>query len=247
MSATYRALADGDAARIATEYLDTLGISELRTYRESVDENPLPEHLSFPVFAVRGVPDLFGATMVRAIQMDGGRRAIERAFRHPPRRQVEMFDPTAIGSRADSVRPPKLGNAEEPVGRARPLGALTLYTALALRIENEAAMRAADEVVASSARVYLDGSLICVRARFGTRGPASSRLVAGTLRDWLGEGPPHNGTVTEQADGIVRFDSCEGENTAFQPFGIGDLVATPLVRNGFVLGRAEILRQCDAQ
>jgi hypothetical protein len=234
----YDALLQGDAARVAVAYIQKLSRSDQRKVLEASGTEYEASGIAWPMFAAGGGPYAFGPTLVAALQLDGGDRAIDRAFRDPPTHQVQALNPTADASQLRSVPAPTRAAGDEPIGPPAPIGATTLYVVLANRIDPVLAMTAADAWGGSSAQAFIHDGDPCVRATFrGATGAAHASLAA-AVRQWVESDPDDASSVHESAESIT-LDSCGSRSTGYD-LGAVSRVAVPLIlRNQVVLAELQ--------
>jgi hypothetical protein len=248
----YNTLIEGDADRVALAYIQTLSRKlQRKALDPSADSELEDSDVAWPMLAVGGAPYAFGPGLVAGLQLDGGDRAIDRAFRNPPKHQVEAFNPT---SNANALRvrvvAPKVREGERKIGPPAPIGATTLYVALANRIDPAIAMLAADAWGGSSAQAFVYEGDPCVRASFRpATSVAAGALVAG-LRQWT-EADPDGKSSVHEAGGQVTLDACGGSLTGYDLGGVSWIMVPLALRNQIVLaervrGESRTVSKCVA-
>jgi hypothetical protein len=178
----FRALVEGDAVRIETYYVDDLADDRREAYFEEYDEGYEAASASLDEVpeAIRtlfGAPYPLGEWFVEVILTDGGQRALDRAFRNPPDSELALLNPVSWLARetVQHVDVPELDRGERETERGD-LGALTLYTMLAARIDAADALLAVDGWDGDAYVAFEEDGDTCVRFS-----------VAGTDRDAIGK------------------------------------------------------------
>ncbi|MBM3673739.1 MAG: hypothetical protein FJW88_02120 [Actinobacteria bacterium] len=240
------ALVEGDATRIELEYLDTLDDDEQDRYWEQAETfgtDPDEPVLDEPVDASSALagatfdaPYALGPSMVSILEVDGGNRRVDRAFRHPPTTQRQILDPLTVLDRAPeaTVRPPRRPEGTKaawPDDLPHDLGALDVFFLLASRLPALDALAAADDVKAGAANAYRDDGALCFDVAFRTFDESGAARLSGALKMWAAAMPP--GAVTQRANGL-GFRVCDpGDAAAAPPNSVLDALT-------FVSGRSDI-------
>ncbi|MGH2720730.1 MAG: hypothetical protein ACRDJO_03885, partial [Actinomycetota bacterium] len=165
----FRALVEGDAVRIENYYIDDLADARREEYVAEYDEGYEAASASLDQVpeAIRtlfGAPYPLGEWFVEVIMTDGGQRALDRAFRSPPDSELALLDPVSWLSRetVQRVEAPGLERGERETERGD-LGALTLYTMLAARIDPADALLAVDGWDGDAYVAFEEDGDTCVR------------------------------------------------------------------------------------
>lgn len=210
----FRALVEGDAVRIENHYVDDLADARQEEYFEEYDEgyeaaSATLDQVPEAIRTLFGAPYPLGEWFVEIILTDGGQRALDRAFRNPPDSELALLNPASWLAREtiQRVEGPELERGERETERGD-LGALTLYTMLAARIDPADALMAVDGWDGDAYVAFEKDGDICVR--FSVAG--ADRDATGRLHDALtawatsltGEAP----AVTRVA-GLVTVVACD--------------------------------------
>jgi hypothetical protein len=245
------ALIEGDAMRIARAYAATLSPAEQREAAEHeidlIEETTGPD-AAYVLFAVWGSPYLFGPHLIRGLEIQGGERAIDRAFTQVPRHQVALLNPLRVGKKALPTTKPVRRRREKQIGPVAPIGAMTLYSALAARLDTAYALNAADEWRGSAARAFTRPGEYCIRANFRAGDLDGATFLAEALQAWADAGESGVATV-RQAGWVVTLEACDVGGIGYGWPSPDEVISVALLRNARVLqeladGTDELVAKC---
>ena len=140
------ALVEGDATRIENQYLDTLPKTEQDAYYADLDQEIAANTPGVAGTDLAEVPPILGlldevpydlgTPFVDVVAAEGGSKAIDAAFRHPPTSDQQIIDPAAYFAHRDPQRvpPPTLDAGDTRVGKADDFGAFSLFVLLSARL-----------------------------------------------------------------------------------------------------------------
>lgn len=235
----FRALVEGDAVRIENYYIDDLSDASRDAYWEEYDAgyeqassglDQVPE----AVRVLFGAPYPLGEWFVEVVLTDGGQRALDRAFRNPPDSELALLNPVSWLDREtlQNVATPKLDRGEHEVEQGD-LGALTLYTMLAARIDPAQALLAVDGWDGDAYVAFDKGGDTCVR--FSVAG--ADRDATGRLHEaitaWAGTLAATPPTVTRTAKlvNVVTCDPGEAVERGPERDRVGNALVVPVTRS----------------
>ncbi|HEV7861244.1 MAG TPA: hypothetical protein VGR20_01040, partial [Acidimicrobiia bacterium] len=185
-NAAFGAVIEGDAVRIEDAYVASLPGAEQADY----DRQQASGYADYEA-RTAGVPDWLSATsdapytvgesFTAALAANGGRRAVDRALRTPPRSQAHTMqtDRYLRGDRPRKVRSPAVP-AGDPVAKRNDLGALRWLLFLAERMPATEALKAVDGWDGDAYVAYRHRGRLCVKADFAGEGRAATDEMAGT-------------------------------------------------------------------
>ncbi|MGH2690013.1 MAG: hypothetical protein ACRDKW_14585, partial [Actinomycetota bacterium] len=183
----FRALVEGDAVRIESYYVGDLTEVRRDAYFEEYDRGYEAASASLDrvpeaIRTLFGAPYPLGEWFVEVILSDGGQRALDAAFRDPPDSELALLNPVSwlARERIQDVEAPELERGERETGRGD-LGALTLYTMLAARMDPADALLAIDGWDGDAYVAFEEDGDTCVR--FSVAG--ADRDATGRLHDAL--------------------------------------------------------------
>jgi hypothetical protein len=213
----FTSLVEADAMRIEDAYVASLPEDDRAAVEadeerqaEGADLTGVPQILT-ELFAL---PYVFGPTFVEALVADGGNRAVDRAFRHPPTTEEHILDPTSYldGDRPAKVSTPALGRGERAVGKPDDFGMLSLLLVLGERLPFPDAWQAVDGWRGDASRDYRRAGRDCIRVRTQVDSPEDATQLLGALGVWA---TGRTDARTSSRDDVVTFSSCDpGTTTA---------------------------------
>lgn len=180
-----RALVEGNARRIENLYVEQLSAVDAASVEAARDARPesdaVDEFQIADYFAV--FPYLDGAEFVTAIAGRGGERAVDDAFRRPPRTTAEVLEPMRYmsGIRGTLLTPP---DSPSPVVDTGMFGELGLFLLLLDAVGPVNASIAASTWEGDSYVAYEDGDRMCARVRFLLEGVREGEVTAEILTAW---------------------------------------------------------------
>ncbi len=202
------ALIEGDAVRIQDDYTEALSDDDRKAYRaETLRESRAAQSGSSGVPAVLSdflsFPYAFGPVLLAQLNADGGNDEIDKAFRHPPSEEAQVFDPLDHPYTEDplSLPQPVVPAGAKRVGKPRPFGMVSLFEVLSGRLPYAAALTAVRGWRGDTSQTYTSGGRTCVAIDVKSTGPA----FLGGARSW---GSAVHATVTS-GDDVVSIRSCD--------------------------------------
>jgi hypothetical protein len=231
----FDALYEGDATRVATEYVADFSADKRRRLIDA-ERDAWRQYEPWAVLAESGAPYLFGTQMVGNIQEAGGKRSIDEALRRPPAHQVELVNLSTVPGEFTPVpvTAPKLADGERRIGPTTAIGAMTLYSALASRIDAPTALAAADQWGGSAAVAFIRDGDVCVRAGFRAAAADGTKRLVDALRAWVAAGPEGTSSVVE-AGGVATLDACEQVAMSYELGPVEDAIGVLTFRNQVLL------------
>lgn len=202
------ALVEGDAVRIENEYVSTLSQEDQEAYGTELEnqaaeaEGAVPADVPVVLQIMEAAPYSLGPTFVESIIVEDGEKAVDDAFRKPPRSDKQILNPSAYLDRDDParVRAPKLGAGEEKVGKADTFGALGLYLMLAARVDPSIALSTIADWGGDSFVQFKRDDTACVRVAFAGEEAEGTERIAAALEQWITLGPGGAASVARAAD-----------------------------------------------
>jgi hypothetical protein len=219
----FQALVEGDATRIEDAYVWRLSEDDSDAYWDEADRQSeeadadlteVPAALQTLVGASYALGEPYASLLVSS----GGQEALDRAFRRPPTSELALLDPAAglAGDKPRTVPQPRLGPGEKKTD-ATDLGALTLYTMLASRIDQAQALAAVDGWDGDALVTFdrKDGRATVSCARFTVAGadPAATGRLHDALDAWAATLEPGRPTVTADASALT-VTACDPGSSA---------------------------------
>jgi hypothetical protein len=210
------ALVEGDAIRLEDEYVSTLSQADQDAYGQALDQQAAEFEGAFrrDVPAVlqilSGAPYSLGPTLVEAIAVDRGEKAIDTAFRNPPTSDKQILTPSAYltGDKPRRVDVPRLTTGEKRVGKPDTIGALALYLMLSARVDPEVALTTVDSWAGDSFVQFQRGNMACIRAAFVGPDPANTERIAAALDQWVALGRRDTATA-DRVNGTATLTACD--------------------------------------
>ena len=207
----FSAVAEGNARRIETAYLDTFSAAE----REAVADEELAIGLGadlsdvpFVLVELLDAPYSHGLELVTQLLDAGGQAQLDEALAEPPRTSEQVLDPDAFLAGEDRVAVPHPEVAGEVVDEVV-AGQLLVELVLADELDRESARQAAEGWGGDWVVAWRDGDRSCV-----------TLTVVGDTRDDTGEladafdewaAAQQDATVTTTPDaGPVTVEACAG-------------------------------------
>lgn len=210
-----RAIAEGDAERVAAFYRDSLSAKErakLDNGRDQEIDEADPRLKDVPpiLLTLLGAPYTLGSALVAAADADGGNDAVDDLFTDPPKHDSVLVRPlkelTGDVEFRD-LKKPKIDKGDKAFEGGE-LGAFTWYLMLAERLPAKEALRAVDGWAGDSFVAYDDGGTSCVRATYAGGTRAQTEAMLASLKRWDAAEPGSSASV-HRRDGLVDFKSCD--------------------------------------
>ncbi len=159
-------------------------------------------------------PYALGTEYVRALESQGGRRALRDQFRTVPTSDAYVFNPYSQRRRPWTVSQSPFADGETFLGDA---GAVQVYLLLASRIGPEAAFAATDALYGAVVTTFTEGGTPCARVTLRTKG-GGDLVVNDAVNRWVRSvGLERAGWAS--IEDLVVFESCAGA-TAVKPNAI---------------------------
>lgn len=234
-----RALAEGDATLVEGRYLDSLPAedrerhdTEAATAVEDVDLEAVPDVL----VALFSAPYALGIPIVELVEATDGWAGVDAILAEPPTTEAELFQPSRLEDRPPLVEvdAPELAAGDEQRGEGD-FGALTLFLALAARLDPLDAMYATDRWAGDRyLEVVDDEGRLCVVLAVAVTAPLPDEPgdLEAALRDWVAAGPPEAAASVSTSGGIITVRTCDpGEGTLPEPrVSSADVLVYPALR-----------------
>ena len=228
-------LAEGDADRIEEKYKDSLSEADQKAAdaESAQDSNAFNADQYPPVLtAIFGAPYAFGSQLIKVLDAQDGQRAIDDAFRLPPKFDKALLDPLGYlsGEQGHTLPALKPTKGEKEIDHSG-FGAFSLYLTLAQRLDEKRALAAADAWRADAILGYRTGGRVCVRLMVQGIDASGTEAIAAALDDWARPAGPGVATVT-RAFGNVVLQACDTKSDAVpgRDVTVDDLFTLPLVR-----------------
>ncbi len=211
-SGAVKALIEGDATWVQHKYASTLDATDRADYDNSGLVKGSTKDASVPMIieVLFGAPYVLGPEMINGLRADGGRAAVDRAFRNPPLTDAQMLDPAKLilQTTAAEVAAPKVAAGEKRTGPIDSFGALALYLTLASRIPAPDALAAAQAWAGDKEITVRSRGKTCVRVAFVGRTPAATTSIRRGLDAWTAAVP--GGVARVRAHGgTVELTACD--------------------------------------
>ena len=235
-AATLRALAEGDAERVADRYVaEVLTADERRRYDEETAEqagqaeDDLAE-VPPALLALFTAPYVLGETVVAYHEEVAGTGAIDELLATPPSEQ-ELLDPAVRGTPAADVVDVEVEapDGTELVDGPASFGPVALFLMLASVGSPADALAATDGWGGDDYVAFRRGDDVCVSLAVVGDDAASTDAIGERLSSWA-ETSPTEAEVDQGADG-VRLTSCDpGADAEAGGAVTSDLLAVPATR-----------------
>jgi hypothetical protein len=212
-STAHRGLGEGDALRIEDDYVDkVLTKDEQAAYDdEYAGEVATSEEATsdVPPFieATFAAPYALGAPFVSMLFNDGGNKAVDEAFRHPPSTEEHLFDPASFLAH-EGAKETDLDLQDVKVVDEGPFGSPSWFLVLGERIDPNVAFTAALGWGGDHYAVFERGGVTCTRAVFRGDTEQDEREMQAAIDTWLAALP---GGKAKRIDvkGHPGFDACD--------------------------------------
>ena len=205
-------LAEGDASRIETAFVDTLSSGELEDYYDQsadqargIDLDGVPEAL----LASFAGPYLLGEQFVSVLDHIGGNDEVDTAFEQLPASEADLMDPTRY---LDGILPVEVAEPAVPAGAelldAGPFGATSWLITLAERIDPRDALDLVDRWAGDSAVIYRVDGRTCTAVAYQGQAPTDLDLAMARIGEWADASAGLAATAERVGDTAV-LRSCE--------------------------------------
>ncbi|MCU1600203.1 MAG: hypothetical protein JWO22_912 [Frankiales bacterium] len=202
------ALIEGDAVRVQDLYTAALSDADQKAYRtETLREARAAQSGSSGVPAVLsdflGFPYAFGPVLLAQLGATGGNDEIDKAFRHPPSEEAQVFDPLNHPYTEDPMTLPQpvVPAGAARVGKPAPFGMVSLFEVLSTRLGYAAALTAVRGWKGDTSQTYTSGGRTCVAIDVKATGSA---LLLGA-RAWA---VTTHAAVTTRSD-VTSIRACD--------------------------------------
>jgi hypothetical protein len=183
------ALIEGDAVRVQKAYADELSAADKRSYARTERDQQrasaiatsgmppvLSDFLSFPY--------VFGPVLLQDLIDTDGNTEVDKAFRHPPSEEAQVFDPVhhPYTEKAISLPAPAVPAGAKRVDKPAPFGEVSLFEVLSSRVGYGPALHAVQSWRADTSQAYVRGGTTCMAIDVVVSG--SNALLLRTARSW---------------------------------------------------------------
>jgi hypothetical protein len=214
----FLALVEGDAVRIEDKYQAHLSKAERKAYdrqQQAEGDRITKETKSVPdiVTLLFSAPYEFGPPTLSILEHTGGNRAIDEALQGPVPSSRVFILPAALN---DPIRvaPPSVPAGSKAAGDPESFGPFETYLMLAMRIDPQRALEAADVVEGGRATAYRTRGKLCYAIAFATTGATNRAFLSGALSSWAGTMP--SAQLTESGSRL-RLTTCDPGASASSP------------------------------
>lgn len=163
------ALIEGDAVRIQNKYVASLSASDQADYRrESLagvkDAQAASDAVPQVLTDILDFPYAFGPVFLAQLEQDGGNTGVDKAFRHPPSEEAQIFDPLhhPYTENAKKLPAPVLPPSAKGIGKPGPFGQVTLFEVLSTKLTYQQAFSAVQGWSADTSQNYTLRGRTCV-------------------------------------------------------------------------------------
>jgi hypothetical protein len=183
-------LVSGDQQRIDNTWLSAQSYDEQQNAQaEAADRTPnVSDPHQVPVSLARWLssPDNAGPDLVQAILDQGGRAALDAAFRNPPGGSQQAMDPTryVAGEKPLVVPPPAPGGTPTASGA---FGQLLIQDAFTNNVDSDLLSQAMDGYRGDATVAWTSRGQSCARIRLASADPDSSNTMAQAVTQWANQ------------------------------------------------------------
>lgn len=224
----FRALVEGDAMRVESNYRSTqLNPGEQDAYdqeyqRELTASAAATDDVPAFLLATFGAPYALGQPLVALLFNQGGNRAVDRALTKPPRTEEAIFDPTSYLS-DEGRKPLDLGFEDDrELFDTGPVGATSWYLILAERIDPKVAFEAARGWNGDDFAAFERDGITCVRLGFIGDQTRDEDEMGAAIDQWV-EAMPGGEARRRNIDGHPGIEACDpGEDVDMALTGRSD-------------------------
>ena len=188
-----QALIEGNATYVMRRYLLEQPAAEQHvffTQQQRLVEELTQDDLPSVVGTSGLLPYTMGQWLPTLLDAHGGHRAVDAAFRDPPRSGIEILNPKSYldGLDAKAIRAPALDRGDQRVYTSS-FGANSLFLFLASRIDPVVALEAADAWAGGEVRELKRDGHICDRIAFSGRTADATATITAALDQWGAQMP----------------------------------------------------------
>jgi hypothetical protein len=214
------AIVEGDASRVETRYRSSLTPKQRRTLDvaskdESAEAMARIKKVPKVVISMVTSPYTLGEGLVTTVAEEGGNKAVDKLFRHPPKHESSLLDPFEVitgNTDAEKVEVPELEDGEKKFDSGE-FGVLTWYLMLAERLPLQDALKAVDGWGGDAYVGFERGDATCARLAYvGDTAQDTTRMLS-ALQRWTADSPGSTAHVTRDGK-QVRLESCDPGTTA---------------------------------
>ena len=208
-------LVEGDATRVETRYRASLTARQRKALDagQEADSTKALERLTHvpEVLLVEMTSSYtLGEALVQTVADQGGNFAVDELFRHPPKHEAALLDPSRVLAHrtgATKVADPTLPGGTKSF-ESGALGAVTWYLMLAERIPETDALAAVDGWAGDSHVAFRRGGRSCVDLRYAGRSANDTTRMLSALQRWASASPGSRATVRREGR-LLRVESCD--------------------------------------
>jgi hypothetical protein len=183
------ALIEGDAVRVQNAYAEQLSAADKRAYarsqRDEQRESAAATSGIPPVLSdFLGFPYAFGPVLLQDLIATGGNAEVDRAFRHPPSEEAQVFDPGQhpYTEQAVTLPAPSVPAGAKRVDKPAPFGEVSLFEVLSSRVGYATAIKAVQHWHADTSQAYVRAGTTCMAIDVEVSGSDGALLRA--ARSW---------------------------------------------------------------
>jgi hypothetical protein len=242
---TFRAMAEGDAVRMQSRWIQQLDVDEFDEYLEEEEkefgdiEDLEPTEGAEVLGAYGGVPYGFGSAFVQMIELAKGEGAVDDLLRSPPFSEEQLVHPwTYLATdRPDTLPNPPLDPGDELFEEGG-FGAVTWFLMLAERIDPATALAAVDGWGGDSHAVFDRNGRVCVRARFVGDTAGDTERMSDALEQWADSMPDEADIDILHVEDFLQLTTCDpGVDAELDVTGRSvDALAAPINRTALAIG-----------
>lgn len=211
----YRALIEGDARRIESDYAKSLTPKQRRALEKSEREQSdgatdslkdVPDVLR----TMMGAPYGLGEAMLQ-IALTEGNDEVDELFENPPTSEEHLVDPwTLIEDDDDPIKldVPELEDGQEEFDHDI-FGSTGWLITLARRLPLHTALQATDGWGGDSYVAYEEDDRSCVQIRYVGDTRSDVREMESALQQWIAAGPKGTASLEAEDDETLLFTSCD--------------------------------------
>ena len=245
----FRALVEGDADRIESEYVESLSDEDQEAIGDGSEQalSELEEEGSSQALsALFALPYILGDSFVAVLDTVEHAK-IDEAFLDPPKTEEQLLDPFAYldGDQPRAVATPGTDGLEAL--HDGDFGAAALLVVLAERIDLRQALAAVTGWGGDAYAVFERDGRVCARVHVSGDTPRDTDELDTALKDWAAATPGGTARANRTGD-VVELESCDpgaqategsgGSLDALMLAGARSLIAMQAIEEGFERGEA---------
>ena len=203
-------MVEGDAVRIEDKYKAHLSKADQRAFdkeQQAEGKRVTSETKAVPdiVTLLFSAPYEFGPPTLSILEHTGGNRAVDEALQGPVPSSRVFILPAALNDPIRVAAPPVPAGGKA-AGDPESFGPFETYLMLAMRIDPQRALEAADVVEGARAAAYRTRGKLCYGIAFATTGARNRAFLSAALAAWAGTMP--SAQVTG-AGSKLRLTTCD--------------------------------------